>query len=156
MTKRRGVVAGVLSLAGFCLMLQGCSDANEAGAPGGTPPGQVSTPTGQPGSAGQGVALAFHSTPDPLIFGDNVLEVVVTQPDGSPVTDAAVEVVFSMPAMPSMNMPAMRSAATLSHQGAGRYRGNGELSMGGTWTVNVTASRGAEELARRTFSVVAN
>ena len=50
--------------------------------------------------------------------------------------------------MPSMNMPAMRSAATLSHQGAGRYRGNGELSMGGTWTVNVTASRGAEEIAR--------
>ena len=50
--------------------------------------------------------------------------------------------------MPSMNMPAMRSAATRSHQGAGRYRGNGELSMGGTWTVNVTASRGAEEIAR--------
>ena len=71
------------------------------------------------------------------------------------VTDAAVEVVFSMAAMPSMNMPAMRRATPRSHQGAGRDRGSGQLAMGGTWTVSVTASRGAEELARSTFSVAA-
>jgi nitrogen fixation protein FixH len=102
------------------------------------------------------VTIEFLSTPNPPEPGDNALEVVVTSSGGSPVTDAAVEVVFSMAAMPSMNMPAMRSASTLSHQGSGRYRGNGELSMDGTWTVVVTASRGAEELARKTFSVVAN
>ena len=71
------------------------------------------------------------------------------------VSGATVEVVFSMAAMPSMNMPAMRSTSALPHQGSGRYRGTGQIAMGGTWTVIVTASRGAEELARRTFSVVA-
>ena len=71
----------------------------------------------------------------------------------SPVTDAAVEVVFSMPAMPAMNMPAMRSTSALTHEGSGRYRGSGQLSMGGTWNVIVTASRGAEKIGRMNFSV---
>ena len=79
----------------------------------------------------------------------------MTQPDGPPITDATVEAVFSMPAMPSMNMPAMRSAAALSHQGSGRYRGGGQLAMSGTWNVLLTVSRGAEELGRRNFSVIA-
>ena len=52
-------------------------------------------------------------------------------------------------------MPAMRSTATLPHQGLGRYRGGGQLAMGGTWNVTVTVSRGAEELGRRNFSVIA-
>lgn len=156
MTRRAYGVTGVLSVCVLGLTLQGCSSGNEATAPAGTTQGQASAPAGQPASAGQGVTLEFRSTPDPPLPGDNALEVVVTQPDGSAVTDATVEVVFSMAAMPSMNMPAMRSTAALAHQGAGRYRGSGELSMGGTWTVIVTASRGAEELGHRTFSVVAN
>ncbi|MSO30207.1 MAG: hypothetical protein EXQ48_04575 [Acidobacteria bacterium] len=154
-TKRPYGVIGVLSVVVLGLTLQGCSGSNETAAPAGTTQGQASTPPSQPGSAGQNVAIEFRSEPDPPASGDNTFEVVVTQPDGSAVTDATVEVVFSMPAMPSMNMPAMRSVAVLSHQGSGRYRGSGELSMDGTWTVIVTASRGAEELGRRTFSVVA-
>jgi hypothetical protein len=71
------------------------------------------------------------------------------------VTDATVTTVFSMPAMPSMNMPAMRSTATLAHDAAGRYRGTGQLSMGGTWNVTVTVSRGPDELGRKTFSIIA-
>ena len=71
------------------------------------------------------------------------------------VSGATVEVVFSMAAMPSMNMPAMRNTSALPHQGSGRYRGTGQIAMGGTWTVIVTASRGAEEIGRKTFSVVA-
>ena len=65
---------------------------------------------------------------------------------------ATVEAVFSMPAM---NMPAMRSTAALTHEGSGLYRGSGQLSMGGTWNVIVTASRGADEIGRTTFSVIA-
>ena len=57
--------------------------------------------------------------------------------------------------MPSMNMPAMRSASTLTHEGSWRYRGNGHLTMNGTWNVVVTASRGAEEIGRTAFSVIA-
>ncbi len=155
MTKRTSVVAGALCLFGLCLPLQGCSRSDEAAAPGGAIQGQASTPASQPASDGRSVAIEFRSEPDPPASGDNTFEVVVTQPDGSPVTDATVEAVFSMPAMPSMNMPAMRSTAALAHQGSGRYRGGGQLAMGGTWNVIVTATRGAEEIGRRAFSVIA-
>ena len=158
MTTRTYVTAPVMAtvLGVFCLgpVVAGCS--RDAGAPsGGTTPGALSTPASQPASEGANVAIEFRSDPDPPTWGDNTFEVTVTQPDGSPVTDATVETVFSMPAMPAMNMPTMRSTAALAHEGAGRYRGIGQLSMGGTWNVIVTASRGAEEIGRRTFSVVA-
>ena len=39
--------------------------------------------------------------------------------------------------------------------GSGRCRGGGQLAMGWTWNVTVTVSRGAEELGRRSFSVIA-
>lgn len=152
--RRTHVIAGPACL--FCVFLTagGCTRA-EAPPASETTQGPGSTPATQTAPAGQGLVIAFQSEPDPPASGDNTFEVVVTQPDGSPVTDASVEAVFSMPAMPAMNMPAMRSTAALAHQGAGRYRGTGQLSMSGTWNVIVTASRGAEELGRRNLSVIA-
>ena len=38
----------------------------------------------------------LRSEPDPPKSGDNTIEVTVRQPDGSPITDAAVTAVFSM------------------------------------------------------------
>jgi YtkA-like protein len=145
--RRTHVIAGLACLSGFCLAAGGCTRNAEA------PP--ASKTRQGPASAGQGVVIEFQSEPDPPASGDNTFEVVVTQPDGSPVTDATVEAVFSMPAMPSMNMPAMRSTTALAHQGSGRYRGTGQLSMSGTWNVIVMVSRGAEELGRRNLSVIA-
>ena len=102
----------------------------------------------------QGVSVQFASEPNPPVSGNNQVEVIVLE-NGKPVTDATVEAVFSMPAMPSMNMPAMRSAAPLTHAADGRYRGTGELSMAGTWNVTVTASRGGQEIGRTNLSIVA-
>ena len=79
----------------------------------------------------------------------------VLRADGSPVTDGTVTTVFSMPAMPSMNMPAMRSDATLRHEGEGQYRGTSQLPMGGTWNVAITVAQGASEIATRRTSIVA-
>ena len=59
-----------------------------------------------------------------------------------------------MPAMPSMNMPEMRSTATLAPAGDGRYRGTGHLSMAGTWNVMVTVTRAGEELGTNRLSIV--
>jgi nitrogen fixation protein FixH len=112
-------------------------------------------PASEAATAGQELSISFRSEPDPPEAGDNTFEVTVKQPDGSPVIDATVTTVFSMPAMPSMNMPAMRGTATLTHEASGRYRGSGQLSMGGTWTVIVTVSRGSQELGSKKFSVVA-
>ena len=106
-------------------------------------------------TSAEGLNIRYQSRPDPPESGDNTIEVIVRQPDGSPITDAAVTAVFSMPAMPAMNMPAMRSDAPLTHAGNGTYRGTGQLSMGGTWNVNVTVSRGTETLGTSRFSIVA-
>ena len=62
---------------------------------------------------------------------------------------------FSMPSMPSMNMPAMRADAALRHEGEGRYRGTGQLSMGGTWNVAIDVAEGAKPIATRHTSIVA-
>jgi hypothetical protein len=146
--RRTHVIAGLVCLGAFCLISGGCTRSAEAPPAGETTQGAGTT------TAGQGVVIEFQSEPDPPASGENSFEVVVTQ-GGAPVTDATVEAVFSMPAMPSMNMPAMRSTTALTHEGAGRYRGTGQLAMSGTWNVMVTASRGAQEVGRRNLSIVA-
>jgi hypothetical protein len=105
-------------------------------------------------TTGEGMTIEFRSHSDPPKFGDNTFEVTVRK-DGAPVSDAIVTAEFSMPAMPSMNMPEMHSAATLESQGDGRYRGTGQLSMAGTWNVVVKVLRGAEELGSHRLSIVA-
>ena len=76
-------------------------------------------------------------------------------PEGQPVTDAEVSVVFYMAPMPTMNMPAMQTDASLTHQGNGIYRGDGEVAMAGRWDVTVLVSRGGQRLGSRTLTVVA-
>ena len=92
--------------------------------------------------------------PNPPIAGDNTIAVTVTK-DGAPVTNATVTTVFSMPAMPSMNMPEMRSSADLQPAGDGRYRGIGQLSMAGTWNVRITVTEDGRELGTKNVSIVA-
>src|SRR5678815_737706 len=132
-----GLVVSILTL--------GCGQ-GQAPAAGNAVPAATST---------EGVTIDFSSEPDPPKSGDNTIEVTVRQPDGTAITDAMVTAVFSMPAMPAMNMPAMRAEATLSHVEGGRYQGMGQLSMSGTWNVTVTATRDGEPIGRRSFSIVA-
>ena len=132
-----GLVVSILTL--------GCGQ-GQAPAAGNAVPAATST---------EGVTIDFSSEPDPPKSGDNTIEVTVRQPDGTAITDAMVTAVFSMPAMPAMNMPAMRAEAKLTHVEGGRYQGMGQLSMSGTWNVTVTATRDGEPIGRRSFSIVA-
>jgi Cu(I)/Ag(I) efflux system membrane protein CusA/SilA len=104
-------------------------------------------------TTGAGMDIGFSST-EPPKSGDNTFEVMVRK-DGVAVDDATVTAVFSMPAMPSMNMPEMRSAATLPSAGGGHYRGTGQLSMAGTWNVRVRVTRNGQELGSKSLSIVA-
>ena len=110
---------------------------------------------GQGGAARERLDITFRSDPDPPESGDNTLEVTVADADGQPVTDADVSVVFYMAAMPTMNMPAMQTGATLSHEGGGVYRGAGELTEAGRWAVTVLVSREGQRLDSRTLTIVA-
>jgi hypothetical protein len=105
-------------------------------------------------TTGENLAIEFRSEPDPARAGENTFEVTLRRRDGSPVTDAAVEVVCSMPPMPAMNMPAMHTTTTLVHQTGGRYRGVATLSMGGTWNVSMTVTQGNQELGSGKLSIV--
>jgi hypothetical protein len=97
--------------------------------------------------------VTVQLTPDPPRTGDNIIEVRVRSTDGRPVTNARVEVRLAMPAMPSMNMPAMRSAARLDHVGEGVYRGSAAISLRGRWDLTVTA-RGDNQTIGSTLATV--
>ena len=116
-----------------------------------------STPTAQgaPPPGGPALDITFRSQPDPPKTGESLFEVVVKDSSGQPVTDADVSVQLFMPAMPTMNMPAMRNEAKLPHVGAGVYRGPGQLMMGGRWDVTVTVGKGGQQLGRKQLAIVA-
>ena len=133
------------------ILAVGCQGAPGSNATIGTGQAQAAPASG----SAEGATIEFRSEPDPPKSGDNAIEVTVRQPDGTAVTDAAVSAVFSMPPMPAMNMPAMRSEVKLAHVEGGLYRGMGQLAMAGTWNVTVTATREGEPVGRRSFSVVA-
>ena len=131
------------------LSLAGCGGQSAA-------PADASTGTVIPaGAAADGLVVTFGTEPSPPEKGENRIQVTVRRSDGSPVTAGTVTAMFSMPAMPSMNMPEMHSSATLEHQGAGRYVGTGALVMNGTWNVTVTVSRGDAELGSSRFTLLA-
>ena len=140
---------GIAAL-GIATLAAGCGGASE-------PPADQAAPAPSAPAAGesQGATITFASTPAPPKMGDNAFEVVVTDQAGQPVTDAEVSVEFHMAAMPSMNMPEMRNRVDLVHAEGGRYRGTGNVVMGGEWDVTVTARRGGEEIGRRTLEVTA-
>jgi Cu(I)/Ag(I) efflux system membrane fusion protein/cobalt-zinc-cadmium efflux system membrane fusion protein len=114
------------------------------------PPGDNAAP-----SPGPGLDINFQPQPDPPRTGENTLEVTVRTAEGQPVTDADVTVTFFMPAMPTMNMPAMRNQAKLPPAGGGVYRGSGQVMMAGRWDVTVDVSHGGQRLGSRQFAVVA-
>jgi Cu(I)/Ag(I) efflux system membrane fusion protein/cobalt-zinc-cadmium efflux system membrane fusion protein len=100
------------------------------------------------------LAITFRSDPDPPRPGASTFEVTVRDADGRPVADADVSVVFFMAAMPTMNMPAMRTEAVMPAVGGGVYRGAGQVAMAGRWDVTVTVSRNGERLGSSQSSVV--
>jgi hypothetical protein len=114
------------------------------------PPDQAAT-----AAPAQRVDITFRAQPDPPRTGENTFEVAVKDAAGQPISDADVSVTFFMPAMPTMNMPAMRNSAKLPSAGGGVYRGSGQVIMAGRWDVTVDVSRGGQRLGSRQFAVVA-
>ena len=116
------------------------------------------TPTAAQGAApaaGPALDIAFRTQPDPPKTGESLLEVAVKDAKGQPVADADVSVQFFMPAMPTMNMPAMKNETKLPHVGGGVYRGPGQVMMAGRWDVTVSVTKSGQQLGRKQVAVVA-
>ena len=107
-----------------------------------------------PAGATQQLDIAFRSAPDPPKVGENQFEVTVGDAAGKPIDDADVRLQFSMAAMPTMNMPAMRNEVKLAPAGGGVYRGTGQVLMAGRWDVTVAVMRGGQRLGARQLAVV--
>jgi hypothetical protein len=116
-------------------------------------------PMAAPASPSEGRAssldISFGTRPDPPKAGESEFEVVVKTANGQPVTDADVSVQLFMPAMPSMNMPAMRNDAKLLHAGEGIYRGRGQVLVAGRWDVTVVVARDGRAVGRKQLSLSA-
>jgi len=119
-------------------------------------PGFEAPPPVEPGAAPAGaLAIEFTTRPDPPRAGDNTVEVRVREAGGAPVTDATVTLTLFMPAMPSMNMPAMRSDVALVAAGGGLYRGQADVSAAGRWDVTIVVARDGRTIGRATRAIVA-
>ena len=106
-------------------------------------------------SSAPALDVTFKTEPDPPHSGEDTFIATVKDASGQPVADAEVNVLFFMAAMPTMNMPAMRSETKLMSAGRGVYRGTGQVMTPGTWDVTVTVTRAGQQLAARRFSVPA-
>ena len=145
---RTNVAIGVAVIAAVAISV-GCGNGNEQPASESAP--AAASPAG---SAQAGTDITLRTNPDPVRTGENTFEVMVMQ-DGKPVTDATVSTEFYMAAMPSMNMPEMRTKTDLTHVGNGMYRGNGQVTMAGNWDVTVMVRRGGQEIGSRKVTLTA-
>ena len=78
---------------------------------------------------------------NPPVVGDNNITIDIKDAAGKNVTDAAVKVEYSMPAMPGM--PAMNYKADAELKGY-EYKAKMNLSMSGSWNIAVKITRGGK------------
>ncbi len=86
-----------------------------------------------------GLVLEARTVPENPRVGRNEIEVTLRDAAGAPIDDADVSVRVHMHAMGAM--PAMGGPASVEKSGDGRWRAAFELSMGGSWIVEVQADR---------------
>jgi RND family efflux transporter MFP subunit len=93
--------------------------------------------------------IDFHAENNPLKAGeDNVFHASLTSADGKAITDAHVTVTLTMPAMPSMGMPEMKSSFELPWAASQQmYVGKGQPGMSGSWSVTVEARKNGAVIA---------
>ena len=53
-----------------------------------------------------------------------------------------------------VGMPAQRATVTLSHAGAGRYRGSAQVPGSGRWDVSVVVTRANQRLGSKHLAIV--
>ena len=101
----------------------------------------------------QKVAVELTTAPSPAQKASNVIRVKLSDSAGQPITGAEVAVTLSMPAMPSMNMAAMKAVVKSTEKGSGMYEGKADLGSGGVWQVMITARQNGQTIATKKLSL---
>lgn len=97
-----------------------------------------------------GLTLAFSTEPASPRIGENLIRVIVKGEGGKLVSNAKVQLTYTMP------MPGMMPATVPMKPGKdGTYEAKVNLGMGGQWDLTVTVQRAGEADVRETFSVTA-
>ena len=91
--------------------------------------------------------------PSPPARGKNLVQVTLDDSRGAPISGGKVQVVFFMPAMPSMGMAAIRAESALADQGSGKYSAEITLASGGTFTVTISAEKAGRPIANKQMSI---
>lgn len=104
-------------------------------------------------SASQKANIELTTEPSPAQKGSNTVKVKLTGQSGQPISGAEVTVTFFMPAMPSMNMAAMKTVIKSSDKGGGIYEGKGDLGSGGVWQVTITARQDGQIIGSKKMTV---
>jgi len=99
--------------------------------------------------------VVLTTVPSPAQKGSNTVRVKLTDPAGKPISGADVTVTFFMAAMPTMNMPEMKTVIKEADRGVGAYEGTVNLGSGGLWQVTVTAKQNGQTVATRKLTVKA-
>lgn len=98
----------------------------------------------------QGLTLALSTDPASTRIGENLIRVTVTGEGGKPVSNATVQLTYTMP------MPGMMPATVPMKLGKdGAYEAKVNLGMGGQWDLTVTVQRPGQAEVKETFSVTA-
>ncbi|NOZ67648.1 MAG: FixH family protein [Deferribacteres bacterium] len=87
---------------------------------------------------------------NPPAKGENNLNIILTDPEGKPVTKARIKVDYSMP--PMKNMPTMIYKTRAKLKGE-TYKATVNFSMSGRWDIDVNIKRPGKSLAKVSFSV---
>ncbi|HEY1304274.1 MAG TPA: efflux RND transporter periplasmic adaptor subunit [Vicinamibacterales bacterium] len=105
-------------------------------------------------AAAPAIDVTFRYEPDPPKPGTVTFFVTAKDASGAPVAGVNVRVVLFMAAMPSMNMPALKTEAALLSVSDGVYRGSGEVMTPGRWDVTVTLAKEGRTIAMRQFALM--
>ena len=97
-----------------------------------------------------GVTLAWSTEPAAPRIGENVVRVTVKGEDGKPVSEAKVQLTYTMP------MPGMLPATVPMNRGKdGTYEAKVNLGMGGQWDLTIIVQRPGQAEIKENFSVTA-
>jgi nitrogen fixation protein FixH len=106
-----------------------------------------------PSAAQKRVNIALTTDPSPAQKGSNSVRVKLTDQAGKPIAGAQVTVTLFMPAMPEMNMAAMKTVIKGADEGGGLYEGKGDLGSGGMWQVSIPVQQDGQTIATKKLTV---